>query len=79
MVDRRRSSRPLNHVPQTELELMWDISERLSDVETKLADHIQAHVEDKKARAGARALIWTNAFVVASIIASFVIHYLPAK
>ncbi len=79
MVDRRRQSRSLNYVPQTELELLWDINERLAVVEADLADHIEAHKEDKKARAGAKALIWTNAFVVASIVASFLIHYLPAK
>lgn len=75
MADRRRTSRPLNNVPQTELELLWDISERLTVVETDLAEY----KEDKKRRNSTRALIWTNTFVVASIVTNLIIHYLPTK
>ncbi len=79
MVDRRRQSRPLSKVPQTELEVLWEIRERVAAVETALSYHIEEHEQDKKARASARALVWTNVFVVTSIMSSVVLHYLPAK
>ena len=77
MVDRRRQTRALSNTPQTELELLWEISERLGVVEADLADHIDEHKEEKKDRASAKALIWTNAFVILSVVSNILIHYLP--
>jgi hypothetical protein len=79
MVDRRRQpqNRSLSNVPATELDLLWQISERLATVEADLADHIDEHKADKKARASTRALVWTNTFVAARVIATLLTHFLP--
>ncbi len=79
MVDRRRISRSLNNVPETELELMWEISSTLGELENTVKAHLKEHAESKKMRAATRSLVWTNTFVLISIIASVILHYLPAK